>query len=441
MLKKLLKIVCCVMCLIAVSSQAALKIDITGAQSEPMPLAFPYLTTENPAFQSLAEQISEVIAQDLESSGLFRIVNREAYIQQMQGVDTRPQFADWQAIQAHALAYGQIEEELNGQLKVSFRLWDVFAQKQMDARVMTGEIGAWRKMAHIIADTIYERLTGERGYFDTKIVFISESGGQRNRLRRLAIMDHDGENMQYLSDGKDIVLTPRFSPNMKEITYLSYENGMPQVYLMNIQTLESRLLGRFDGMSFAPRFSPNGRYLIMSLAERGNSDIYTYDLRTQARVRLTTHPAIDTSPSFSPDGKQIVFNSDRGGNQQLYVMNADGSNVRRISFGEGTYATPVWSPRGDYIAFTKIKEGEFHIGLMRPDGSGERLIAKGFLVEAPTWAPNGRRLIYFKQSPSDAEGEGGTSRLYSIDVTGHHERLVPTLTEASDPTWSPLLHE
>lgn len=441
MFKKVLKIACYLALSLAFSAEAALKIDITGAQSEPMPLAFPYLVPQNPALQGLAEQMSEVVALDLEGSGLFRIVNRDAYIQAMTGVNTRPQFRDWQAIQAHALVHGQIDELPNGEMKVSFRLWDVFAQKQMEAKVMKGEVGAWRKVAHIMADSIYERLTGEKGYFDTKIIFIAESGNQRNRLRRLAIMDHDGENVTFLSDGKDMVLTPRFSPNMKEITYLSYENGIPQVYLMNIQTHESRLLGRFDGMSFAPRFSPNGRSLIMSLAERGNSDIYTHDLRTGERVRLTTHPAIDTSPSFSPDGKRIVFNSDRGGNQQLYVMDADGSNVRRISFGEGTYATPVWSPRGDYIAFTKIKGGEFHIGLMRPDGSGERLISKGFLVEAPTWAPNGRLLVFFKQTPSDAIGEGGTSRLYSIDITGHHERMLPTPMEASDPTWSPLLHE
>ena len=321
-----------------------------------------------------------------------------------------------------------------------YLLMHIYANQQLEAKILTTSPENWRKIAHIISDTIYERLTGEKGYFDSKIVFVSEKGKANKRQRRLAIMDQDGANMRYLTDGKETVMTPRFSPNMKEVVYLSYASGKPQVYLMDTQNLRTHNLGSFEGMSFAPRFSPDGKKLVFSMSKRGNSDIYLSDLQTTQRTQLTNHPAIDTSPSFSPDGKRIVFNSDRSGRQQLYVMDADGSNVQRISFGEGSYATPVWSPRGDYIAFTKIKNGTFYIGLMRSNGSGERLIADGWLVEGPSWSPNGRLLIFWRQTPMDRSGGGQTAKLYTIDVTGYYEQELKTDQDASDPAWSPLLH-
>jgi TolB protein len=306
---------------------------------------------------------------------------------------------------------------------------------------LTATPDQWRRIAHKIADAVYKRITGEDGYFDTRIVYISESGPADRRIKRLAIMDQDGANHRYLTDGRALVLTPRFSPNpaSQEITYLSYLHGSPRVYLFNIDTGQQEVLGDFPGMTFAPRFSPDGNTVIMSLAIEGHTDIWTMDLRTRKATRVTNSPAIDTSPCYSPDAKQIVFNSDRGGSQQLYMMNADGSDIHRISFGSGKYGTPVWSPRGDLIAFTKIEGGQFFIGVMRPDGSGERLLANGFLVEAPSWAPNGRVLIYFKQTPSDARGRGGTTKLYSIDLTGYNEREVITPQDGSDPAWSPLI--
>jgi TolB protein len=291
-----------------------------------------------------------------------------------------------------------------------------------------------------MADAIYKRVTGEDGYFDTRVVYVSESGPMDRRIKRLAIMDQDGSNHRLLTDGRSLVLTPRFSPTAQEITYLSYARGVPRVYLFNIDTGQQEVVGDFPGMTFAPRFSPDGNKVIMSLAVEGNSDIYTLDLRTRQAVRLTDSPAIDTSPCYSPDGTRIVFNSDRGGSQQLYVMNADGSDVKRISFDSGArYGTPVWSPRGDLIAFTKIDGGQFYIGVMRPDGSGERLLTQAFLVEGPTWAPNGRVLMYFRQAPSDSKGNGGSPRLYTIDLTGYNEREVITPQDASDPAWSPLI--
>lgn len=419
-------------------AHAELRINVDGAKSDPTPIAITKFNTKTSS--NLGELIPQIVQADLERSNLFRVIDQEAYIQTMDNFEARPNFADWQAIGAHALIHGEISEGLDGKIHVSFRVWDVYANQQLDAKTLATSPESWRKIAHIISDTIYERLTGEKGYFDTKIAFISEKGRADKRERRLAIMDQDGANLRYLTDGKSMAMTPRFSPNMREIVYMSYQGGKPQLYLMDTGTLSTRNLGNFEGMSFAPRFSPNSEQLIYSISKRGNSDIYVYDLKSSKRTQLTTHSAIDTSPCFSPDGKKIVFNSDRSGKQQLYVMNKDGTNVQRISFGEGSYATPVWSPRGDYIAFTKIKNGTFYIGLMRPDGSGERLIAEGWLVEGPTWAPNGRVLAFWRQTPMDKRGKGQTAKLYIIDVTGYYEHELQTPEDASDPTWSSLLH-
>src|SRR6185437_4285126 len=325
------------------------------------------------------------------------------------------------------LVTGNVTVQPDGRLQVEFRLWDILAQQQLTGLKYTTTQQNWRRIAHIIADAIYKRITGEDGYFDTRIVYVSESGPQLHRIKRLAIMDQDGANHRFLTDGRALVLTPRFSPSTQEITYLSYAGRLPRVYLFNIDTGQQEVLGDFPGMTFAPRFSPDGNKVIMSLAVNGNSDIYTLDLRTRQATKITDSPAIDTSPCYSPDGKQIV-------------INADGSNIHRISFdGSARYGTPVWSPRGDLIAFTKISGGQFYIGVMRPDGSGERLLTQAFLVEGPTWAPNGRVLMYTRQTPSDARGHGGSSRLYTIDLTGYNEREVITPQDASDPAWSPLI--
>lgn len=421
-------------------AQAELRIDVTGSQSDPLPFAMQNLFNPDGSRSAFGQDITEVVVADLERSGLFRYINSDAYIQHFRSINDRPNFQDWQAIQAQALIYGTIKEH-GDNITISFRIWDVYAQKQMDAKSFTVKSESWRKVAHMLADKIYERVTGEKGYFDTRVLFVSETGNQGNKIKRLAVMDQDGENVVYLTSGEDMVLTPRFSPNMREITYFSYQKGTPKVYIMDLKTRESKLVGNFPGMTFAPRFSPNGTHLVMSLSTRGNSDIYTYNLNTKEKRRLTNHPSINTSPSYSPDGQRIVFNSDRGGNQQLYIMNADGSNAHRITFGKGTYATPVWSPRGDYIAFTKIHQGQFHIGVIKPDGSGERLITNGFLVEGPSWAPNGRVLMFYRQNRSDRYGRGGTAKLYTIDITGYNERQVLTPHDASDPSWSRLLHQ
>ncbi len=424
--------------LAALPAGAVLKIDINQGSVEPLPIAISPLYGKTAAEASMGQDIAQVISADLERSGLFRPIDSKAFIQKAADMRIQPRFGDWRIINAQALVTGQVEILPDGRLRTEFRLWDVYAGQQLVGLQYFTSPDNWRRIAHIIADAVYKRLTGEEGYFDSRIVYVSESGPPDRRIKRLAIMDQDGFNHRFLTDGSNLVLTPRFSPTQQVITYMSYFNNQPRVYLFNIDTGRQEILGDFPGMTFAPRFSSDGEKVIFSMARNGNSDIYVMDLRTRLTRRLTTNPAIDTSPSFSPDGKYITFNSDRGGSQQLYVMNADGSNIHRISFGEGRYATPVWSPRGDLIAFTKILRGRFHIGVMRPDGSGERLLTESFLDEGPTWSPNGRVLMFFRQIPGSGKDDNGRVSIWSVDLTGYNLREIVTPLEASDPAWSPL---
>lgn len=425
---------------LGVSAQAApLKIDITQGNVEPMPIALPDLTAGDAPSAAIGRDIIGVVSADLERSGLFRPIDQKAFIENITYGQALPRFADWRQINAQALVTGTVDPAGEGQVKVTFRLWDVLGESQLTGKEFNTLTGNWRRVAHLIADEIYKRLTGEDGYFDTRVVYVAESGPAKRRIKRLAIMDQDGANHKFLTDGQHLVLTPRFSPNSQEILYMSYQGKTPKVYLRDLQTGREEVVGSFDGMSFAPRFADDGNRIIMSIARDGVTNIHEMDLRTRRMRQLTDHPGIDTSPSYAPDGDRIVFNSDRGGKQQLYVMNADGTGVQRISFGNGNYGTPVWSPRGDLIAFTKMSGGRFYIGVMRPDGTGERLLTESWLDEGPTWAPNGRVLMFTRQERSRAN-RPGRSRLFSIDLTGHNLREVITPIDASDPAWSPLLH-
>jgi TolB protein len=420
-------------------TNAELRIDITQGSVNPMPIAIVDMSGKSAQEQKFGQDISRVIAKDLERSGIFMSIDRKSFIQTSDALQSLPRFGDWRIINAQALLQGRTELVPDGRLRVEFRLWDVFAESQMVGLAYFTIPGNWRRVAHIISDAIYKRITGESGYFDTRIVYIAESGPADRRKKRLAIMDQDGANHRFLTDGSSLVLTPRFSPELQEITYLSYYGNIPRVYIFNIDTGLQEVLGDFPGMTFAPRFSPDGKKVVISMAKGGNSDIFTMDIRTRKISQLTFHSAIDTSASFSPDGTKVTFNSDRGGTQQIYVMTKNGKKIRRISYGKGRYATPVWSPRGDLIAFTKMHKGRFFIGVMRPDGSGERLLDEDFLVESPTWSPNGRVLMFFRQSKSTIGGKGGRSRLYSVDLTGHNLREIITPLDASDPAWSPLI--
>ncbi len=417
-------------------ARAVVEIDITRGTLRAMPIAIPQFFGANQKDRSLGMKISDIVTSDLARSGLFAPIDRKAHIEKISSVNTLPRFADWRLIKAEALALGNITRLPDGRIRAEFRLWDVFSGRQLAGEQFATSEHNWRRIGHIIADAIYKRLTGETGYFDTRIVFIDETGPKNKRIKRLALMDQDGFNVRTLSSGRALVLTPRFSPTRQEITYMSYAGGRPRVYLLNIDTGQKELVGDFPGMTFAPRFSPDGNKIILSQQDTGGANIFIMDLRSRRITRLTRTKSIDTSPCFSPRGDKIVFESDRSGSQQIYVMNADGSNQRRISRGGGRYSTPVWSPRGDLIAFTKQTGGRFLIGVMRPDGSGERILTEGFHNEGPTWAPNGRVLMFFRESRT----KSGGPKLYSVDLTGYHEQIVTTPSFASDPAWSPLIN-
>ena len=416
------------------AAQAQLQGTQTQGTIAPIPIAIPLMLGDDP---QLAGDISNVVQGDLERSGLFQPLDRASFLEEIRDVNAAPRFQDWRTIQADALVVGRIVKGGDGKVGAEFRLWDVASGKQLAGQRFSTAAQNWRRVGHLIADQVYERLTGEKGYFDSRVVYIDETGPKEKRIKRLSIMDQDGANVRLLSQGQELVLTPRFSPTNQEITYMSYAGGQPKVYIMNLETGKRELVGDFPNMTFAPRFSPDGQRVVMSLGTPdGESSIYEMDLRTRQSRRLTQSNAIDTGPSYSPDGRQVVFESDREGSQQLYIMNADGSGVRRLSAADGRYSTPVWSPRGDYIAFTKQAAGRFLIGVMKPDGTGERVLTEGFHNEGPTWAPNGRVVMFFRES----QGGNAGPHLFSVDLTGYNERQVATPSFGSDPAWSPLLN-
>lgn len=411
-------------------SYSLVKVDITSGQFKPVPLAVADFEFDSNASENLAVGIVEVLRNDLGNCGLFELINKSEYVEQPK-FNTKPNFYNWRRVGANLLVVGKVFIVNSNNVEVMFKTWDPFSGTQAEVMIYKFNRSAWRRIAHKIADTIYQRLTGDKGYFDSKIVFIAESGVQIKRIKRLAIMDQDGANIKLLTDGKDLVITPKFSPNGKHIAYLSYKMKIPQIFIIDISNGIKSLVGNFPGMSFAPCFSPDGSSMLMSIARNGSSALYEFHLKSRYLKKLTKDiGTISTSPSYSPDGQKIVFNSDRSGKRRLYVMDRDGSNVTPISKEEGVYATPAWSPRGDFIAFTKIYAGKFYIGVMRPDGSGERLLTNSWLEEGPTWSPNGRVIIFTRQSPE------GRSKLYAVDITGYHERLIATPIDASDPTWS-----
>ena len=412
---------------IAGPARAEIQINVNRADVQPLPIAVP-------AFGgSQGPEIAKVIAANLQRSGLFRPLDPASFIEKDMTTAVQPRFGDWKPINAQALVNGQVTVE-GGRLRVDFRLWDVFSEQQLLGLQFTSSPENWRRVAHKISDAVYERLTGEKGYFDTRVVFVAETGARGKVIKRLAIMDQDGANPSYLTGGDSIVMTPRFSANSLEITYMSLRPEASSIYLFNLETARRESLGTFPGMVFAPRFSPDGSKVAFSVERRGNSDIYLMNLTSHTSTRLTNDPAIDTSASFSPDGSKIAFNSDRSGSPQLYIMNADGSNPRRMSYAAGRYTTPVWSPTGEFIAFTKQEGGQFHIGIMRPDGTDERLLTTSYLDEGPTWAPNGRVLMFSRET------QGGSPKLWSVDVTGRILQPVPYPGAGSDPAWSPLLN-
>ncbi len=419
----------------ATSQSDVLFLDLSNPNVEPMPFAAPDFVAETAGADQYAADLSRVLAADLTNSGLFREISKDAFISNITSFDSPVQFADWKAINAQALVTGSVSTAGDNQIVVKFRLFDVFSEQQLgEGLQFVGSTDGWRRMAHKVADAVYSRITGEGGYFDSRVVYVSESGPKNARQKRIAIMDYDGENNQFLTTDQSIVLAPRFSPNGNRVIYTSYETGFPKIYVLDVGTVSRQVLQDQPGtMSFAPRFAPDGQSVVYSLTTGSNTDLYKMSIAGGAPQQLTSDPTIETAPSFSPDGSQIVFESDRSGTQQLYVMSANGGEATRISFGQGRYGTPVWSPRGDLIAFTKQNRGRFHIGVMNTDGSGERLLTASFLDEGPTWSPNGRVIMFTRET----SGEGGASTLHSVDISGRNLRAVRQ--GGSDPSWSPLL--
>ena len=410
------------------AARAELQITLSGGDFKPMPIAIADFSGE-----TQGPQVAGVITNNLTRSGIFTPLDKAKHPEKP-NFDAAPNFGAWQSAGVQALVTGRVSRD-GGRFKAEFRLWDVSTGQQAVGQQYMTDPNAWRRVGHMISDAVYTKTTGEKGFFDTRIVFVDESGPKDKRRKRLAIMDQDGANFKPLSTGDSMALTPRFSPSSQVVTYMSFSDGAePRVYIVDIQGGKREAVGNFPGMSFSPRFSPDGNGIIMSLQQGGNSNIYFMDLNSQQMRRLTNTAAIDTGPSFSPDGGRVVFESDRGGGQQIYVMDAGGGGQKRISFGDGRYGTPVWSPKGDYIAFTKQKSGSFAIGIMKPDGSGERILTEGFHNEGPTWAPNGRYMMYFSE-------QGGGPKLNMVDITGRVKLPVPTPGYASDPAWSPLLSE
>lgn len=419
----------------AVAQTGPLRIEITEGVIEPLPVAIPDLVAETARSVQMGQQIARVIAADLTGTGLFREVPSSAFISQISDFSAAIQYADWKAINAQALVTGAVRVQ-GGQVRVQFRVYDVFSGAELgDGLQFVGASDGWRRIAHKVADAVYSRITGEGGYFDSRVVFVSESGPKSERRKRLAVMDYDGANVQYLTDSDAIVLAPRFSADGDRVLYTSYETGFPRIYVLDVGSVQRKVLESQQGtMSFAPRFAPDGRTVVYSLSQGSNTDIYSMNIASGATSRLTRAPSIETAPSFSPDGARIVYESDRSGTQQLYVMPANGGEARRISFGDGRYGTPIWSPRGDLIAFTKQSKGRFHIGVMRNDGSEERLLTASFLDEGPSWSPNGRVIMFTRET----QGVAGRSTLYSVDITGRNLRPVRTPEGGSDPSWGPL---
>lgn len=411
-------------------ARAELVIDLRKGTFQPMPIAIADFAGEGGA------TVASVIANNLKRSGYFTPVDKGRHPEKAPAFDAAPAFEAWKAAGVQGLVTGRVSRE-GGRLKAEFRLWDVVAGQQIVGQQYFTDPNNARRVAHIISDAVYSKVTGLTGFFDTRVVFVDESGPKENRRKRLAIMDQDGANLRYLTNGETAVVNPRFSPATQDVAFMSQKLGeQPRVQVLNIESRALQTVGNFPEMTTSPRFAPNGQRIVLSLQQGGNSNLYAIDLGSRAATRLTSTNAIDTSGSFSPDASQIVFESDRGGSQQIYVMGAGGGEGRRISFGQGSYSQPVWSPRGDLIAFTKRGGGGFAIGVMKPDGSGERLLTEGFHNEAPTWAPNGQYLMFFR----DPGGQGG-GKLYMVDITGRVEFPVPTPGYASDPGWSPLLTE
>ena len=424
-----------IVCAVPISAFSLVEIDINKGVMKPIPVAILELKGEGKESGKFAKNIATVINNDLLNSGMFRMIDHEAFIEKPK-LNELPQFGNWRKINATVLLLGNVSMGgLNDRVRAEFKVWDPYKEQLLSSAVLEIDKRSWRRIGHRMANAVYEATIGEPGHFDTRIMFVAESGKIKNRIKRLAIMDQDGANFHILTNGRDMVTTPCFDHNSHRAIYTSYKNRVPQVFIIDIATGALRSIGKFPGMSFSPRFSPDGEHIITSMARNGTTGIYEVNLFTGERRKVINDiGTISTSPSYSPDGEYIAFNSNRGGSRQIYIMNKSTKRIKRISFGEGSYATPIWSPRGDFIAFTKYLKNEFYIGVMRIDGTGERLLSRSWSEESPTWSPNGRIIMFHRHYKDDSV------RLHTVDISGRHIRMVHAPEFASNPTWSSTLN-
>ena len=438
MFKKILSFII-VMFLGVLPLRAELKVDIVAVALDPISIAIQDFELVNGARRRDAEMMRTVVENDLKRTGLFRVVNQDAFPEYVK-MGKLPNFKSWSAIKTQVLVQAKLFKEPDDMYRLEFYVWDVDGVEQIEAQSLVASRKSARRLAHIMADAIFERLTGEIGYFDTQIVFIAETGPVHNRTKRMAIMDQDGYGLRYLSDKEDFVMSPHFSPNMQSIVFLSYYDDDPMIWVLNLDTGEQRRLGNFDGMTYAPRFSPDGKKVALSLVKRGLSHIYEYDMETKKLRQLTFGKSLNTSPSYSPDGKKLAFNSDRSGRQQIHVLDLETGAEQRITYGAGRYATPAWSPDGQFIAFTKIADDTFYVGIMNPRGRNEKILAGGWFMEAPSWAPGSRRLVYY-ETERHIDGIERISHIRSVDITGQniYDIELPEGVNGVEPTWSPKL--
>ncbi len=420
-------------------AHAELKVDIVAGAADPISIAVQKFETGDGVRNKDAAMMREVVENDLKRTGLFRIVNHDAFPEYVK-MHAMPNFKSWAAIKTQALVQTKLTAEPDNMYRLEFFVWDVNGREQIEAQSLVASRKSARRMAHIMADAIYERLTGEIGYFDTQIVFIAETGPIHNRTKRLAIMDQDGHGFRYLSDENTFVMSPHFSPNMQSIVFLSYHNDDPMVWSLDLDTGEQRRLGQFGGMNFAPRFSPDGSRVAISLVKNGITHIYEYNIETKELRQLTFGNSLNTSPSYSPDGKKMAFNSDRSGRQQIHVLDLETGAVERLTYGAGRYATPAWSPDGQFIAFTKMADDTFYVGIMDPRGRNEKILAGGWFMEAPSWAPGSRRVVYY-ETERHLDGIERISHIRSVDITGQniYDIELPDGINGLEPTWSPRL--
>lgn len=437
MLKKLLLFALGVV--MVLPARAELKVDIVAGAANPISIAVQKFEVSGDVRSKDATMIREVVESDLKRTGLFRIANHDAFPEYVK-MHEMPNFKSWDAIKTQVLVQTKLSAESDNRYKLEFFVWDVDGREQIEAQSLVASRQSARRLAHIMADAIYERLTGEVGYFDTQIVFIAETGPVHKRVKRMAIMDQDGYGMRYLSDMDTFVMSPHFSPNMQSIVFLSYYNDDPMVWSLDLDTGEQRRLGQFGGMNFAPRFSPDGTRVAISLVKKGITHIYEYNIETKELRQLTFGNSINTSPSYSPDGKKMAFNSDRSGRQQIHVLDLETGAVERLTYGAGRYATPAWSPDGQFIAFTKIADDTFYVGIMNPQGRNEKILAGGWFMEAPSWAPGSRRIVYYETEKAIDDIER-ISHIRSVDITGQniYDIELPDGVNGLEPTWSPRL--